>query len=402
MLLYALVLVTAMAQTAIVPLLPSFAHLYRLGPSATALLLALPSVAMLATSAPAGLLADRLGARPVTIAAAALLCASTLAQAVPSYPVVLVGRLAFGVAFGVVWTTGLAWLAQVQVGDTTRHLAATVTSAAVGSTAGPAIAGVLAQHLGLGTPFLVSAGAAAVVALLLAKAPQPQEPSTERPSPTSSLHDLAVVAPRQRGLMAGAGALAISGAVGSVVQLLVPLQMRAFGASATTIGLVLSAAAVLYIGVSALIVRVGRRATRLRTNAVASVFLALALLPAVFSTGSFWVVGALLLTVLPRATVGTIAYPMATRHGAVAGLGDGAVIGLLNGVWATSMVVGPLAAGWISQSLGVRAAYLATIAASLAIAAWMLTLRPASGPRFPSAIRFWRHDGRGGSAQLPL
>lgn len=115
-LLYALFLVSGVAQAAIVPLLPRLAEVYDLAPSETALLLALPGLATLAVSVPAGLVADRFGARRATLAAGALLAAACLLQAAPSLALLVSGRILFGVAFGVVWTTGMAWLSEIDTG----------------------------------------------------------------------------------------------------------------------------------------------------------------------------------------------------------------------------------------------------------------------------------------------
>src|SRR5579864_7528866 len=79
--LYALFLVNGIAQAAIVPLLPRLAGMYSLSPSETALLLALPGLATLAVSVPAGIAADRFGARRATLAAAALMVLSCMMQA---------------------------------------------------------------------------------------------------------------------------------------------------------------------------------------------------------------------------------------------------------------------------------------------------------------------------------
>src|SRR6266487_3956935 len=106
-LLYALFFVAGVAQSAIVALLPGLASRYGLSPTETALLLAVPGLAMLAVSVPAGLAADRYGARRVTLAAGTLLCFSCLAQATPSLAFLLAGRAMFGVAFGIVWTAGM-------------------------------------------------------------------------------------------------------------------------------------------------------------------------------------------------------------------------------------------------------------------------------------------------------
>ncbi|MGH2856135.1 MAG: MFS transporter, partial [Solirubrobacteraceae bacterium] len=82
-LVYALFVVAGVAQGAIVPLLPRFSEQFELSGAQTALLLALPGLATLAVSVPSGVIADRLGARRVTLAAGILLCVSLVAQALP-------------------------------------------------------------------------------------------------------------------------------------------------------------------------------------------------------------------------------------------------------------------------------------------------------------------------------
>jgi len=370
-LLYLLIFVTAIVQTAIVPLLPDLARVYRLNPSSAAWLLVLPSVAMLLTSTPVGLLGDRIGARSVTLGAGVALCASAFAQAIPCYAIIFVGRLVFGVAFGAVWTTGLAWLGQVQEGDASRRLGATVTAAAVGTALGPALSGVLASHVGLEAPFIGCGVAVGIVTTLLLCTPATGRGRTP-PTASTSMRRVSHQTRRLPGVAAGAGALAVSGAVGSAVQLLVPLQLNRAGASAAEIGLALSSAAVVFIAVSGLVVRLGPRLVNLRVNAWTSVLLTGALIPGAVSTSSTWLVGMLFLTALPRATVGTIAYPLATRHAQAGGLGAGAVIGQLNDVWAAAMVFAPLAGGLISQFLGFRAAYVAIIILGAAIAVTLL------------------------------
>ena len=58
---------------------------------------------------------------------------------------------------------------------------------------------------------------------------------------------------------------------------------------------------------------------------------------------------------------------------------------LLNMVWATSALIGPLAAGGIAQTAGDRAAFVVLIALSLAAAAWFASIdrvppHPAADP----------------------
>src|ERR1700743_3175510 len=167
-LLYGLFLVAGVAQAAIVPLLPRMSSHFGLSASQTALLLGLPGLATLAVSVPSGIAADRVGARRVTLGAGLLLCLACVAQAMPSLAAVLAGRIVFGVAFGVVWTSGMAWLADLDEARGGSGLGPAVTCSSVGIMLGPAVGGVLAQHVGLGAPFAVIAVAAALIVAPLA------------------------------------------------------------------------------------------------------------------------------------------------------------------------------------------------------------------------------------------
>jgi hypothetical protein len=115
-LVFGLFLACGVAQSAIVPLLPHLATRYALSDSETALLLAVPGLATLTVSVPAGVAADRYGARRVTLCAGLLLSVSCVAQAGQSLVLLMAGRIAFGIAFGIVWTTGVAWLAVLDDG----------------------------------------------------------------------------------------------------------------------------------------------------------------------------------------------------------------------------------------------------------------------------------------------
>ena len=153
---------------------------------------------------------------------------------------------------------------------------------------GPAVGGILAEHAGLGAPFAVIAGAAAIILVpLVAGTAEPavaapgtppapedlpldvayaQAPIVDRPGAISPRVLLAVA--RRPRVSAAAGALIVSGAVSSASQLLISGGMHRLGFSTGRIGLAFSAAAVCYIVVSAVVVRLGRRAHTLRFNAL--------------------------------------------------------------------------------------------------------------------------------------
>jgi predicted MFS family arabinose efflux permease len=369
-LLHVLFFVAAAGQSAIVPLLPRIGHAFALAPSSTGLLLAAPGIATLAISMPAGILADRLGARGLTIAATVVMFAAALLQAVPAYPALLAGRLAFGLAVGIVWTTGVAWMARSEQASGTPGLGAVATSAAVGMVAGPALGGALADQFGFASTFLVVAALAGILAVLLRRQAAPVAVSGAA-GPDNSLRFVRI-ALRRPGVIGPALALAVAGAVGGVAQLLIPLQLHRIGFSAGATGLVFSGAAGVYIAVSATVVRLGRRAITVRWVALAALGLAGSLLPAVFDRGALALVAVLLLSTAPRAMVSTVCYPLATESAADAELGHGIAIGLLNGTWAIGLTLAPLLAGTVDQLAGPQPAYLTAIVPGLVIALWLL------------------------------
>ncbi|MGH2896319.1 MAG: MFS transporter [Solirubrobacteraceae bacterium] len=401
-LVYGLFGVAGVAQAAIVPLLPRMSAHFGLSASQTALLLALPGLATLAVSVPSGIAADRVGARRVTLGAGALLCLACLAQAMPSLAAVLAGRIVFGVAFGVVWTSGMAWLADLDEarGDTDPPaLGPAVTCSSVGIMFGPAVGGVLAQHIGLGAPFAVVAAAAGLIVVPLAlgtrsaqratpaRAVEPaglpleiayfQPPVSDSPGAVTPRVLLALA--RRPRVAAAAGALVVSGAVSSASQLLVSGGLHRLGLSTGRIGLAFSVAAVCYIAVSAVVVRLGTRAHTLKFNALTTAVLAVALVPALASTGAVALVMALMFTAAPRAVISTIAYSLASQR-SEDGSSDGVVFGMLNGAWAAATVLMPLVAGAVEQAAGVEVAYLAVIIPACLIAGG-LVLRSAASTR---------------------
>ena len=420
-LVYLLFLVAGVAQAAIVPLLPRMSAHFGLSASQTALLLALPGLATLAVSVPSGIAADRIGARRVTLGAGALLCLACAAQAMPSLAAVLVGRIVFGIAFGVVWTSGMAWLADLdsERGETASPtLGPAVTCSSVGIMLGPAVGGVLAQHIGLGAPFAVIAVAAGVIVLPLALGTIPVTRATPAPpvepadlpieiayfqapvtdgggrGPIMTPRVLLALARRPR-VAAAAGALVVSGAVSSASQLLVSGGLHRLGLSTGRIGLAFSIAAVCYIAVSSVVVRLGSRAQTLKFNALSTVALAVALVPALASTGAVALVIALMLSAGPRAVISTIAYNLASQREDGSG-NDGVVFGMLNGAWAAATVLMPLLAGFVEQAAGVEVAYVAVIVPSLVVAAWLLAGALAGMPVLSGlrvGLRGWRGLG---------
>src|SRR5580693_9203930 len=176
LLMYGLILASAAAQFALVPVMPVYAQRLGLSGLQQGLLLGATGLATLAVSVPAGTLSDRFGSRRITLAAGLLMAAATLGQALAgSFPALLAARLAFGAGYGVLWTAGLCWLAAAAGGP--RALGGSVASAGVGGVAGPAVSGALAQSLGLAVPLLATAAGFAVITAGLAVLRVPPGPA---------------------------------------------------------------------------------------------------------------------------------------------------------------------------------------------------------------------------------
>jgi MFS family permease len=406
---YGLFFVAGVAQAAIVPLLPRLSAEHGLTASETGLLLALPGLATLAVSVPAGIAADRLGARRCTLLAGVVLCVSCLAEAAPSLSLLLVGRLLFGVAYGVLWTTGAAWLAELDSEPGGSRIGPSVTCASVGMMVGPAVGGLVAGAGATGLPFVLIAVASAgvMVPLTIAGAgagatagddSADYSESVElarsvdysgsvelassvgygEPVPYRGGRMSAIRTALQRpGVVAAMGALVVSGAVSSVSQLLISGALHHDGLSSGRIGLAFSLAAISYIAVSLTVVRLGARVRTLRFNALATAAMAVVLVPGLISGSATVLIATLMAASMPRAMVSTISYSLASASseangGAGDGSADGSVFGAINGAWAGSLVLTPLLAGALEQHGGARVGYLAVIVPALIIAIGLL------------------------------
>ena len=80
---YALILVGEFSWSAVVPLVPTFAQQLHLSQSTAGLLAGSTGLAVLVVALPAGMLADRYGARRLTLVSAALMSGSLIAHAAP-------------------------------------------------------------------------------------------------------------------------------------------------------------------------------------------------------------------------------------------------------------------------------------------------------------------------------
>jgi predicted MFS family arabinose efflux permease len=346
---YALALLSSLLQSAIAPLLPSYAHRFHLGGVQIAALLAATGIAALIVSLPAGALSDRFGARVLTLWSGWLLVVATVGQGfAPSFLFLLASRFVFGLGYGIVWTCALTWLARTTGDETT--MAGTITASGFGCIIGPAFSGFIAQYFGLAAPFVVAAVLLIIVTVVLTCIRLEAASQLEPVSVISSLR----VAASDHKVLGAALAVTVAGASSALVTLLGPLELHQSGASEGSIGVAFSVAAVLFIIGSAATKRVGLRAVRLKTVLGAGLVLALVMSPATLSAAPLFVVVMLCGTSALRSVLWAVGYPLGACGAKNAAIGLGVVMGLLNLVWGLSSVVSPLVAGALVGTLGVQ------------------------------------------------
>lgn len=364
--LYAFHLLVAADGNALVPLIPTYTARFDLSVFDAGLLVGIPALAMLVLSLPVGLLSDRVGARVVTIAASALLTVSALGQALAgSYWVMLASWSIYGITSAIIYTAAPAWLAAaVPPHRRVTVLGGVATFAGLGLMVGPAFAGLLSERFGPGSPFLVVAIAAAAVTIGLIL------------QPSSRAAGVAPIAGSLRALLRephGASVLGLMffvGALGGVVNLLVPLRLHHEGLGAGSIGIAFSATTALFVLASIQVARLGNRVPLLAASGAATLALGAALLLPVLAGSALLMIVFLVLRAPLWSVVSTISNPLCAHGAELAGVGTGFGLALMNLCWAAGNLSGPLAAGALAGVVGDRPVFalLALVGAAIGIA----------------------------------
>lgn len=367
--LYLAVFAAQIGWGSLVPMMPIYAGRYHLGGVAAGLLIAASSLTTLIVSIPAAALSARLGARRTTVAAVALMAVADLGQAFAPGFVALVGaRCLFGLAFGVLWTAGLAWAGALAGEGGSRVVTLTVTASGVGSVLGPAAAGVLAARLGTAAPFLCSAAVSLVpLAGMLALAPGPAGAATGRSLPASAV----AAAARDRRAHSALVLVLVAGFSSSVANLLVPLELHRNGLGTAAIGAAFATASMAFIAASAGVARLGERGVRIGAGAVVCLAAAGVLVPAAVSTATVPLLAFLVLRAPAGAAMYAIGYPLGVAGGGRRRPSRDAVSALLNLGFAAAALVGPLVAGALMQLSGPRASFSVLLCGTVAAGLWL-------------------------------
>jgi MFS family permease len=366
---YAVAFLSEVVWMAIVPLAPQYADLLDLTKVQTGAVIGAAGFATLVVSLPIGVLADRIGARQVTLVSAVLVSVSCLGQAVAfDFWSLVASRAVFGLALGTIWTAGLAWVAEAAPNrERPSALGVPVTVAGLGLMAGPAFAGVVAKGFGTRTPFYLLAGLSAAAAVAFA-ATDGHETEFRHEPLLSALDSVR----RDRIILASCLLMVLIGLMNGGVNLLAPLELERNGLSSGVTGLVYSGSSALFVVMSIALTRMGARVVALPVVGAASLLYGLTLALVVSGSSSVLVIVFLLVRAPFWGTISTLAYPLGARGASRANLGTASVMGLLNLVWGLSSTVGPILAGAVAQVAGERWSFGLLMVLAFAVGSWLV------------------------------
>ena len=365
--LLAFAFVNGVAESSLVPMLPSIRDELGLSPVQVGLVLTTTTLAMLTAAVPIGYTASRFGTRVPLLLAAVLMPVGLVAQAfVGGLAGLLAARLLVGLSFGILWT-----IAPARVTAGGRGASGTgplLAASGAGWLAGPVLGGLLADAVGWrdGSIVLALATLPLVPFVMRRAVPRRDDARIERPRLRAAADLL-----RHNRALAGAALVSASlGVVGGVSGLLVPLALSANGLSAGAIGIVFGASAAVWIASAAIVGRVRASFVQLRTVGIAVAVMAGAwLLPAV-RLSTLALIGFLVVATASRSTINALNYAVGAR--ASEGYPAPLAMGVLNLAWAAAALLSPLLAGLAEGSAGVRIAFAATGLATACVAAVLL------------------------------
>ncbi len=377
--LYALILVGEIAWQQLIPLAPDLKEGLGLDATRTGILLAATPLAIVAVSLPAGLATDRLGAPWLTVASTSLCGAACVAQGVlsDSYFALIICRIVFGVGFAFTWTAGLSWLTDTAgIQRRARTLSIVIALAGISSFLGPGFAGLLAERTGPGLPFTLAGLALLVLAVgLTGRARGAARVTVEHTALRNSIGR----AVHSRLAVAGLVTMTAGGLAMSAINLLVPLDLDAGGIGSAGIGAAYAAAACFFTLTGIVGARLGDRVASPVLGGVTLLGLAtLTLLPLVRDDPAS-IVTFLLARAPFTALLFASAFAVALAGADDVGVGRGAMMGLLNLVWAAASFAGPPLAGALHDSAGREFAWIALT--GLMVAAAPIGLRASRNRR---------------------
>ena len=365
----ALAFASAVADAALLPVLPTLQERFALSGVQTGALLSAATIVTLLTSVPIGLVAGRIGSRRLLLASAALLPASLLVlAAADGLELLMAGRAIFGLSFAILWSIAPAVAAGS--GRGASGAGRLIAAAGAGWLVGPVLSGSVTDLWGYPAAFATIAVLTLALVALLAC-----DRAAEARAPVARLRDAITAAGKERALAGAMLVTALLGVVTGVSGLLAPLVLAGNGLSPGAIGAVIALSAVIFTAGGAMTSRIPSRRVNVRVvGAAAAALGATFLIPSV-SASTLAVVSFLVLGAGARAVLNTVVYALARSHVPSDALAT-PIVGVMNVTWAATALTAPLAAGAALSVGGARWAFVATALTGFAVAVWMLVPQP--------------------------
>lgn len=357
--------------TMVVPALPDFAERDDFGDTVAALIFAAFPVAQIVSALLAAGFVQRMGRRPVMIAAVLLLGVATVAFAFAHGPAQLAGARGLqGIAAGLVWTSALAAIADIYPRDE-LGLRMGLAETAGGATGliGPVAGGALVAAVGLEEAFLLAA--AIPILALVPTLMVPETQSADTPPAPPVLRAIARLA-RVPAARVSAMALALFAAALALLEPLLPLDLdRRLGLGSLGVGLVFAAGLAAYYVAVPIAGRWSDRRGRRLPIVVGGVLMA-AGLPLVGFGPAWFVALAFAVAGMGMACVAAPSGPLmieAVDRTEMRG-NHGVSAAVLSAIFAAGYAVGPLLGAAAAATLSFPATTAIAAVCSLAIALW--------------------------------
>jgi MFS family permease len=339
------VFVETMLYSALVPLLPGYAHEFDLSKTAAGLLVGAYAAGAVFGALPGGIAAARYGPRRALLVGLALVGVSSLAFGFAGDAWSLgAARLAQGLGGSLSWAAALTWLICATPRARRGELLGTAIGSAIfGALLGPAL-GALAHHFGARPVFVGLAGLSALLMVWALRTP-----AAEAEPPRRGAIGRAVREPQVLGAL---WLMIIPALVFGIMGVLVPLELDRAGWTAAAIAIAWISSAAIEMFIAPLIGRVSDRRGRmlpLRAGlggaVVVLVAFSLADRPAA-------VVPILVLAGITFGTFWAPAMALLADAAERMGLAQGLAFGLMNVAWGAGNALGPSIGGALADAAG--------------------------------------------------
>ena len=369
----AVIFLDTLFYSAIAPLLPDYTARFALSDGMAGILVGSYAVANLLAALPSSSLVNRFGIKMTLVTGLVLLSTACLLFGFADSAAVLVGaRFVQGIGGALAWTAGISWIA-ADAGRKRRGeaIGGVVSAAVVGIIVGPAI-GALAAETSASLIFTV----VAVVGLLVAIA----STTVKAPKPVGTKLR-AILGSGRAPLWFAVWLVTLPALLSGFLEVVLPLELDEFGASALVIGAIFTGSAILEALVSPFIGRLSDRRGRkfpLRVGLVATtVFVLLLGLADSIPTAA----AGIALVFLCLKLFWTPAMALVADICDHLGLDQGITGALTNLAWAGGAAIGSLAAGGLAEAIGRGPAYGAVfLVCAISAAIFVLGRAPIGSP----------------------